>query len=268
MALEHGLNVKIIESKNNPVVKRALKIIKGQIDDDSLLLVEGHKLIDEARKSGAQPQMVFVEHSENLRDKKALESCCYVVPRALLKELSTVKNATEIVAFFSPPVFASLSASLTTASLLVVLDRIQDPGNLGTILRVSEAMGADAAILLKGSCSPLNPKVIRAAMGSSFRLPVFADVCPDEFFKLARNNSFATICADMDGTPLPQFSFPEKVALILGQEGQGLSKEILKECTCKLAIPMQGQVESLNVATSAAICLYEWSRHRNSPKKI
>lgn len=260
--------MKIIESKNNPVVKRALKAIKGQNDDDSLLLVEGHKLIDEACKSGAKPQMVFVEHSSDLRGKKALENCCYVIPRALLKELSTVKNATEIVAFFSPPVFDSLSALLVTARLLVVLDRIQDPGNLGTILRVAEAMGADAAILLRGSCSPFNAKVIRAAMGSSFRLPVFADVCPDVFFKLARKNSFATICADMNGTPLSHFNFPEKVALIFGQEGQGLSQEILEECTCKLAIPMQGQVESLNVATSAAICLYEWSRHRSSLKKI
>lgn len=250
------------------MIKKALRAIKGQLRDANLIMVEGHKLIGEACKSGAHPEMVFVEQAESLGDKVNLEPYCYQIPRAILKELSSVQNATDIVAFFTAPPPLPIDSVLDSANLVIILDRIQDPGNLGTILRVSEAMGAQAVLLLKGSCSIFNPKVTRAAMGSSFRLPVFADLCPDLFFELMHRHGFVAIGADMDGAPLPRFRFPQKTALIFGQEGQGLSQKILKECTSRLAIPMQGQVESLNVATSASICLYEWSRQRTSAGNI
>ena len=116
--------------------------------------------------------------------------------------------------------------------------------------------------MLFRSCNPNNHKVIRAAMGSSFRLPVVCNVDEQSLFTLLNKNGYMTICADMEGTILKNFKFAEKSVLFMGQEGQGLSDYIIANCRSRIAIPMCGQVESLNVATSTAICLYEWSRSR------
>jgi len=253
--------LKQIESKANQQFKWALKVFSGR-SDEKLLLVEGHKLLDEALKSGATPEMVFVEDARALRDKHELERFCYQIGREMYRELSSVQNPAEIIAFLVPPPSVALDEALGSAGMILVLDRLQDPGNIGTIMRSSEAMGVDLLVMLKGCCSQYNHKLIRAAMGSSFRLPVAAEIAAPELFKLLQKNKITSICADMHGQPLPDFIFPQRCALFLGQEGQGLAEEILHECNSRLAIPMQGQVESLNVATSAAICLYEWARVR------
>ena len=255
--------MKQIESKANQQFKRAQRVFSGR-SDEKLLLVEGHKLLDEALKSGAIPEMVFVEDARALRGKLELERFCYQVGRAMYRELSSVQNPAEIIAFLAPPPSVAPDKALASASMTLVLDRLQDPGNIGTIMRSSEAMGVDLLVMLKGCCNQFNPKIIRAAMGSSFRLPVVAEIDAPELFKLLQKNRITSICADMHGQPLPEFVFPQRCALFLGQEGQGLAEEILQECNSRLAIPMQGQVESLNVATSAAICLYEWARVRRT----
>ena len=255
--------MKQIDSKNNALVKKAMRISAGKSPEEtSSIVVEGFKLIDEAIKSGARLQMCFIDDADTLKKHAELESKTILVPRAILKELATVQSPGNIIAYFEPGAQATLSATMAKAEVAVVLDRIQDPGNLGTIMRTSEALGASAIILLKGCCSQFNPKVIRAAMGSSFRMPVFAMPDLNSAVKLLKQHSFTCIATGMDGIHLPNFSFPGKSALFFGQEGQGLHKQIFAECTVTLAIPMQGQVESLNVATSVAICLYEWSRGR------
>lgn len=255
--------MKQIESKANQVFKRAQRALSGN-SDEKLILVEGHKLLDEAIKSGAHPEMIFVETPEALQGRTELSKFWFQTGRMLFKELSTVHNPTDIIAFLSPPPFPELEAAIRQSCMILVLDRLQDPGNIGTIFRTGEAMGVGLVVMLKGCCSPYNHKVTRAAMGSSFRLPIVAEVKLPELLPLLKKYQIANVCADMSGQTLPAFQFPEKVALFLGQEGQGLSKEILKECNSRLAIPMQGQVESLNVATSAAICLYEWARTRQA----
>ena len=255
--------MKTIESKANPIIKNALRAVNKNSDDGSVL-VEGHKLLDEALKSGATPEMIFVETPAAMREKTDLNSICYQVSRSMLRELSSVQNPAEIIAFLKLPPRPDLNETIKKARFVLVLDRLQDPGNIGTIMRAGEAMGIDLLVMLEGSCSQRNHKVVRAAMGSSFRLPIVDKVSRQLLFSLLHKYGFSSICADMQGQSLPSFRFPEPCALFLGQEGQGLSEEILKECNTRLAIPMQGQVESLNVATSAAICLYEWARTRSA----
>jgi len=255
--------LKQIDSKNNPLVKKAMRISAGKSSEDApSIVVEGIKLIDEAIKSGAKLQMCFIDDADTLKRRAELENKAILVPRIILKELATVQSPGNIVAYFEPGEQEALSANLTKAQIVVVLDRIQDPGNLGTIMRTSEAMGASTIILLKGCCNQFNPKVIRAAMGSGFRMPVFAMPDHKSVIKLLKQHDFTSIATGMTGIPLPNFCFPHKCALFFGQEGQGLNEQIFAECTVTLAIPMQGQVESLNVATSVAICLYEWSKGR------
>ncbi len=279
--------MKYIESRNNPIIKRALKAISNP-SAENLIVVEGYKLLGEAFKSGAVPEMIFVE-KENARlsnyrqpdccqlpqseiseassihksDFSDFENITYLVSRGLMRELSTIQTPNEVIAFLTPSPSPKLEDVAKKSEMLVVLDRLQDPGNIGTIMRTSEAMGASAIILLKGSCNPNNHKVIRAAMGSSFRLPVIANVDVENLFTILNKNGYMTICADMQGTILKNFKFTEKSAIFMGQEGQGLSDFIIEKCKSRVAIPMFGEVESLNVATSAAMCLYEWARNRN-----
>ena len=255
--------MKTIDSKNNVLVKKAMRISAGKSSDaEHMLVVEGFKLIDEALKSGARLQMCFICEADLLIGRPELESRAVLVPRSILKELTTVQSPGSAVAYFEPVAQPDADEVLAKAEMVVVLDRIQDPGNLGTIMRTGEAMGADAVILLKGCCSQFNPKTIRAAMGSNFRMPVMT--MPDHIsaFKLLKRHNFTCLATGMQGSALPGFSFPGRSALFFGQEGQGLDEQIFSECTVTLAIPMQGQVESLNVATSVAVCLYEWARGR------
>ena len=268
--------MKEIESRNNPIIKRALKAINDPAKEN-LIVVEGYKLLGEAIKSGAKPEMIFVENEESFyrvhryaptlggknsfgenKDERGL----YKVSRGLMRELSTVQTPSEIIAFLTPSPAPSLEDVIKQSEMLVVLDRLQDPGNIGTIMRTSEAMGVSAIILLKGCCNPNNHKIIRAAMGSSFRLPVIANIDVQSLFTILNKNGYLTICADMKGTNLINFKFAPKTALFMGQEGQGLSDYITKNCKSRVSIPMYGQVESLNVATSTAICLYEWARNK------
>jgi len=254
--------LKKIESRENQLFKNALKVCKGIFSDAPCLLVEGSKLIKEALASGALATQVFVTDPAAIDEFPELERRCCVLPHTLFKELSSIQTQTRIIALFSPPSPSDLEPMVSSSSALVVLDRLQDPGNMGTIMRTSEAMGIEGIILLKGCCSPYNSKVIRAAMGSSFRLPMCINVDPCHLLSVFNKHGFSSICADMNGVSLFEYGFPGKCAMFFGQEGQGLDTKILKECTDRLAIPMQGQVESLNVAASAAICLYELAKCR------
>lgn len=254
--------MKKIESRENPIIKKALKAVKGNFDSQPMLLVEGEKLISEAIASGAEAIHLFVTDAASAKEFPELESRCCILSAHLFKELSSVKTQARIIAFFAPPPSVNLETILNKYSSIVVLDRLQDPGNMGTIMRTCEAMGVEGIILLKGCCNQYNHKLIRAAMGSNFRLPVCADVDPCHLLSSLKKSGISIICADMNGSSLFNFSFPDRCAMFFGQEGQGLDTKILKECTDRLAIPMQGQVESLNVAASAAICLYELAKSR------
>jgi len=255
--------LKKTESNATPIFKMALKAVSKNNDNESVL-IEGHKLLDEALKSGATPEMIFIETPAALREKTDLNPISYQVSRAMLRELSSVQTPAEIIAFVKLPTPVDVATALQNSRFVLVLDRLQDPGNIGTIIRTGEAMGIDLLVMLEGCCSRRNHKVVRAAMGSCFRLPIIDKVPFEQLLPLLRLHGFHSICADMNGQPLPSFRFPPRCSLFLGQEGRGLDEEILKECNTRLAIPMQGQVESLNVATSAAICLYEWAHPRSA----
>ncbi len=275
--------MKQIESRNNHIIKRALKAISNP-NSENLIVVEGYKLLGEALKSGAKPEILFVNSDEDVsilfernisseylsgfqKERGCFNNITYKISNGLMRELSTVQTPSDIIAFLTPAVSPILEDVIKNSEMIVVLDRLQDPGNIGTIIRTSEAMGVSSIVLLKGCCNPNNHKVIRAAMGSSFRLPVIPNVDAQLLFNILNNNDYMTICADMKGTILKNFKFLGKSALFMGQEGQGLSDYIITNCKSRIAIPMYGQVESLNVATSTAICLYEWTRNRTKSEK-
>lgn len=147
--------------------------------------------------------------------------------------------------------------------LLLILENIQDPGNLGTMLRSSEGAGVTGVILSKGSADVYNPKVIRSTMGSIFRMPfMYVDNLPAFVGKLSERG-IKTYAAHLKGKRnYDKFDYTKPTAFLIGNEGNGLSKETADAASEYVLIPMKGQVESMNAATSAAILTFEASRQR------
>ncbi len=143
-------------------------------------------------------------------------------------------------------------------TVIVVLDAVQDPGNFGTLARTAEALGAAGVVALPGTVDPWNPKSVRAAMGSSFRLPI-VPAAWDELAPWLAERGFATLAAAAGGEPLPD-PRPARAALVLGNEGAGVSAETRARADRVVGIPIRGRAESLNVAAAGAVLMYELLR--------
>jgi TrmH family RNA methyltransferase len=142
-------------------------------------------------------------------------------------------------------------------AVVLVLDAVQDPGNFGTLVRTAEALGAAGVVALPGTVDPWNPKSVRAAMGSSFRLPV-VEADWDALEPWLREHGVVTVASAV-GAPPPE-SLPRRAALVLGNEGAGVSADTLRRADVTLGIPLRGRAESLNVAAAGAILLHELLR--------
>ena len=173
-----------------------------------------------------------------------------VVPDALFAELSTLESPADIG--FVMPLPAAPAPDATMAS--VVLDRLQDAGNVGSILRSAAALGVPQVLAIKGTAGLWSPKVLRAGMGAHFGLRLVEGLTEDEVvalgLKLVGTSSHG-------GALLPQARLPQPPAWLLGHEGQGVSPRLLAACAATVCIPQPGGEESLNVAAAAAICFYE-----------
>ena len=142
-------------------------------------------------------------------------------------------------------------------SVVLVLDAVQDPGNVGTLARTAEALGVGALVVLPGTADPWNPKAVRAAAGSLFRLPVLAGSWSEVADRL-RSGGYRLLAADAAGEPPPPAG--GRVARVMGNEGAGLSAEVRAGVEGTIAVPIRGRAESLNVAAAAAILLHELTR--------
>jgi TrmH family RNA methyltransferase len=176
-----------------------------------------------------------------------------------LRELAVTDTPQGVVAVAEIPRhgLADLAPAAEPAVVLV-LDAVQDPGNLGTLARTAEALGAAGLVLLPGTVDPWNPKAVRAAMGATFRLPVVESPW-DAAETWLRAAGFAILAADAGGGPLSA-DRPRRAALVLGNEGAGVSDETRARADAVVAIPLRGRAESLNVAAAGAILLHELLR--------
>jgi len=151
----------------------------------------------------------------------------------------------------------------TGASNIIVLDRLQDPGNIGTILRTADAAGYMGAVLMKGTADIYSPKIVRAAAGSLFRVPVLTADTPEQAIRMLRKNGKKIICTTPNcSSYYYDIDMKNEIAVIIGNEGNGACEEFLIESDLKIKIPMEGSIESLNAAVSAGILMYESVRQR------
>ncbi|HZI76284.1 MAG TPA: RNA methyltransferase, partial [Gemmatimonadales bacterium] len=184
---------------------------------------------------------------------------------AELEALADTEHPQGVVAVIEPKRWSLSDIRMLTGTTAVVLDGVQDPGNVGTILRTALGLGATGVIALKGTADLTNSKVIRSAMGASFHLPA-VPATPEEFVAWAKLQRAEIWIAEGSGEPAERLSGPRAdrspVALVFGNEGAGISSVLESAATRRVAIPLAQGVESLNVAVAAGILLYEVTRER------
>ena len=202
-------------------------------DEMNLFIVEGDKLIEEIPKDLLEFVVIVDEIGEREFKK--------------LSELTTPQSA---IAVCRKP---NSESRIPNSELIIVLDRIQDPNNVGAILRTTAAAGIKDVIILEGTADPFSPKSIRASMGAIFHLNLF-DISEDELI----NSKLNLIAAHIEGANYRSFNLPSNSALILGNEGQGVSRKLL-ELSTKITIPICN-VESLNVNAAAAVLIFHFAQ--------
>ena len=267
--------VRIVQSKQNARLKelrRALSNPPRELGREGrgLAGIEGPNLLEEALRAGLRIDCVFAaEGSERLLEAMGLpaEIEVLVMAKELLDSALTTEAPQAIAALVEPPDWSwahLLGTPEMTATLLVVLAGVQDPGNLGTILRSAEAFGADGVLSLPGTVSAWNPKAVRASAGSVFRLPLLAASEAESLLHLRKAGVKIWTTAVHGAQPVNLVGLTGPVALLIGNEGNGVPADLAAKADGALTIPCPGPVESLNAAVAASVLLYEASRQRGA----
>ena len=258
-----------IEGRHNALVKGLRQAFsRGEHTADGYHAIEGFRILEEAIRSGARFQAVFFSESAAARAEKLLAQLGAQVETLLLPdklfESAVPTDAPQGVAALARWKEFSVEDVLarSQAGPLLAIAGVQDPGNLGTILRSAEAFGAGGVLLGEGTVSPFNPKVVRASAGSVFRLPFARAKLPDTLSAMKKQSIRLVATASHKGTPLDQSRLSGPLVIFIGSEGAGLSRDLIKEMDEVVAIPQAPQVESLNAGVAASIVLYEVMRQR------
>ena len=254
--------IELITSARNPKVLawRSLKDKKGR-DRENAFLVEGVKMVCEALASSFSVVAVLLREGESLPEPRDPSVPVYQLPEHVFSSVCETKTPQGIAAVVRLPVrraAADVYAVGPSSGRLLALDGIQDPGNMGTIIRTADAAGFGGIILSPDCVDVFSPKVIRATMGSIFRVPFsFPDSLPDAL-SVCRDNGFSVISSQLDGEPFyGREPVPAPLVLIIGNEGNGISEEVKAAATHRFRLPMPGGAESLNAAVAAGIMMYD-----------
>jgi TrmH family RNA methyltransferase len=251
--------------KHNPRVAGIRKAIRNaSLTEDGLLPVEGPNLLREALSAGLQVPAVFLRQGTT-PPATPNDAQTFWLDAVTFKGIQATEHSQGIVSLVGLRSWDLPSIVKAAMSPLVVLVGLQDPGNVGTILRVAEAFGASGCIGVRGTCSAFNPKVVRASAGSLFRAPHVWGVEWDEVRAALRLQGIPLVATSPHtGTPIADWNWSKPTALLIGNEGQGIPTEQLKECAASLRIPQRTPVESLNSAVAAAVILYEAFRQHGA----
>lgn len=258
-----------ITSRDNPKIKRAGLVRAGRVGDK--IFVEGRRLCEEVSRSGLRIDEIFVSESFAEKNAEFLESfynaALFIVGDKVFDSLSETKTSQGVIVIADKPNDGKsrLENNLKTAHspLVVLLHQINNPANLGAILRTAEAAGAVGIITTKNSTDVFSPKALRGAMGAAFRLPIWTNANYFEALEWAAERSLKSVCADVGGDK-SYLEIDWKIGrlLVLGSEGHGLSQAELAATDESLIIPMETAAESLNIAVACGVILFEAKRQR------
>ncbi|MBR6483451.1 MAG: RNA methyltransferase [Clostridiales bacterium] len=256
--------MEIITSKDNKLVKRLVMLHdRKKASKEKKVFVEGVRLCEDALISGVRPEILAATPSNEklaleLKEKYSLEiSPVFMSEDVFAKACSTVNPQGIAMVLEQPGRVEDLPVK--GKDIYVVLENIQDPGNLGTIIRTADAFDMSAVIMTKGTVDPYNEKVLRSSMGSVWKVPLMFVDSSDAAFDLLEGKGVLTLAAELGGDPLPEAKIDLPCAYFIGNEGNGLQSCTIDRCDMKIRIPMPGRAESLNAASAASIIGYSLS---------
>lgn len=263
--------MKSISSRDNPLFKRVWALSHSARDRRRIgqTVLDGPHLVASALDAQVVPVELVVSEQGVLRAeiRRLLDTCSdvptYCLPDRLFAQLSPVDAPSGVIAVMALP--PGSESTIGDGASVIVLDRVQDPGNLGTLLRTACAAGLEHAILTDGCAQAWSPRVLRAGMGAHFRLKIREQADALDLLTGYPGRILATAVGE-DAHPLYDLDLRGPIAWMFGAEGAGLSAALMGAATDRVTIPMPGAIESLNVAAAAAVCLFEQVRQRRTTR--
>lgn len=254
----------MITSTSNQQIKKLSALMKKakQRREEKSFVVEGWKMFQEAPKDWIKE--VYVAESAVEQMEEEFDGCQYeIVSDSVFKAVSDTQTPQGVIAVIQMPDYQLEDLLKGEKTSLLLLESIQDPGNLGTMMRTGEGAGITGIILNKTTVDLFNPKTIRSTMGSIYRVPFYVAEDFPAVIQRLQEKKIKLYAAHLQGTK--QYDEPDykgACGFLIGNEGNGLSQEIAKMADEYIKIPMEGQVESLNAAISASLLMYEVQRQR------
>lgn len=248
-----------IESIHNDIIKLVVSLKeKKNRDEKSLFVVEGFKQVSEIPKDWKIKFVIVTEkYKDFITDKK------YITTEKIFKKISNTKTPQEILAVVEKKKF-DINKVLLNDGFFVVIDTLQDPGNIGTIIRTAESFGCKGIFVSKNSVDIYGDKVVRSTMGAIFNIPVIQECDIVNLIELMKQKQINTCAFSLDtDNVLSDFKFKKNTAIIIGNESKGISKKILDVVDNKIKIDMFGKSQSLNASVACSIAIYEVSKQLN-----
>lgn len=249
--------MKRIESPQNSMVKHWKKLlsVRKERDKTGEYIIEGYHLLEEAIKKKEDVLTILVSDTAEVSANWDIENIEVVEINDLIKkELAETEHTQGIFAHCKQQT-VKMEDQMNWKRLLLI-DAVQDPGNIGTMIRTADAAGIDAVILGKGSADAYNPKTLRSAQGSHFHIPILKGDLHEWVDELKTRQVFVFGTAFENSTPFNELAKSNHFALIVGNEGSGIDAELLQKTDQNIIVPLIGQAESLNVAVATGILLY------------
>ena len=260
--------MQVISSKDNELIKHIKKLKdKKYRDESNEYIIEGVKLIEEAVKENAKIKKIIIcedttrtyEIPTNIMLEIAKYECVYVTDK-IFNSITQVTNPQGIMAIIEKN--TNNTEIDFTQDIIIALDDVQDPGNLGTILRTVDSIGLNQIIISKGTADAFNPKVVRSTMGAIFRVKIIeVDNLQDTIKQIKRHHFKLMVTSLQTNNSIYDIEFKKKI-IVIGNEANGVSKEIHDMADERAKIPMLGRTESLNASVAAGIVMYEYVRQK------
>lgn len=254
-----------IESKNNKAIKELKSLSDKKYRDElGLFVADGLRFVNEIPQTVKVEKMIFSESFVNKFDISEYnqKTDYLIISDKLFTEISETKNPQGIMAICKKNMYIAEDI-IKKGGFYIMAEEMNDPGNLGTVIRTAHAAGADGIFLSKGSVDVYNSKVLRATMGSIFKIPAVQNINMDETAALLRKNGIRLFAAHLKGNKNHyEANYTEGCAFLLGNEARGLSDYAASLCDELIKIPMPGGAESLNASVAAAVLMYEAVRQK------
>lgn len=256
-----------LASRENPRIKEVRRLLTDARfrRETGRFAAEGARLCADAAASGIVPELVLVTEKAQAKYASLLAPLLstgapvWTVTEELSRFLGDTATPQGVFAVCRRPRWPQAETELALSGRYLALEDVQDPANMGAVIRTAEALNAAGLLLSAGCCDVYSPKVLRASMGGAFRLPLYETASLTEAVPALRHRGFTCYAAVVDAAaaPLTELTFADGAVCLVGNEGAGLKPETAAACDVRMTIPMRGRAESLNAAMAAGILLWE-----------